>query len=342
MLDKHSQVSVGDLYLQLGNLSQADSWLVKASQIDGAADQRLQSGLLKLAIGEKDWPAAEKQIAALDKSFPDFLDNSELKSARQELMEWRTKREAAERALAEQTAAIEAQTSNDNNPEEILENQIENSTIKNKASLSEEVATAENLALTPAVEYYQPPSEPIDSPDAESADKQIDRNNQTELAPPSPSPNELIAEVIAQAEQAEINNDRSQAIELYWDAIAIDNQRATIWGKLAQAYRNDQQLKNAESTALEAIRLDTNNINYTLDYLRIIQNSKAPKDFLAELETAHARFPLSPEITLSLARAYHKMSKDTDAAQQFYQRFIEIAPAHPLRSEAESALQTLQ
>ena len=104
----------------------------------------------------------------------------------------------------------------------------------------------------------------------------------------------------------------------------------------------DQQLKNAESTALEAIRLATNNINYTLDYLRIVQNSKTPKAFLVELETAYARFPLSPEITLSLARAYQRMSTDKDAARQFFQRFIDIAPAHPLRPEAESALQLLQ
>jgi tetratricopeptide (TPR) repeat protein len=170
-------------------------------------------------------------------------------------------------------------------------------------------------------------------------DKPSEAIDPTDLESESPSPAERIADIMSQAEQAEIDQDLSGAIERYWEAIAIDNQRASIWSQLAQTYKRDQQLKNAESTALEAIRLDTNNINYTLNYLRIIQNFKAPKAFLAELETAYARFPLSPEITLSLARAYQKISMDVEAARQFYQRFIEIAPAHPLRPEADAALQ---
>ena len=47
------------------------------------------------------------------------------------------------------------------------------------------------------------------------------------IAPTTPSPAERITDIMKQAEQAEIDNDRTQAIELYWEAIAIDNQRAT-------------------------------------------------------------------------------------------------------------------
>lgn len=343
LLDKEAQVSIGDLYLQLENLSQAESWLKKAEKIKGAPKQRLHSSLLRLAIIKKDWPAAEKQIEALDKSFPSYLDGSDLSQARQAIVEWRTKKEAAERALAEQKASIGAQQAEENSPTENSTTEMENTVTESKASLSEEVATAEALAFAPAIEYYQAPAEETpDTTESQMADTSTNNNDPETIAPTSPSPAERITDIMAQAEQAEIDNDHKRAIELYWEAIAIDNQSAAIWSQLAQAYRMDQQLKNAESTALEAIRLATNNINYTLDYLRIVQNSKAPKAFLVELETAYARFPLSPEITLSLARAYQRMSTDKDAARQFFQRFIDIAPAHPLRPEAESALQLLQ
>lgn len=342
LLDKHAQVSIGDLYRKLENLPQAKSWLQKAQKTKGAANQKLLSSLLHLAILEKDWPAAEKQIKALDQAFPEFLDTSDLSPARQAVVEWRAKQEAAERALAEQKVAFEAKQSAENNPQESAPTETENTETESKASLSEEVATAEALAFAPAVEYYQAPPESTEATDKALNELPPDAGNGVERAPTSPSSAERIAEILAQAEQAEVDNDRTRAIELYWEAIAIDNQSAPIWSQLTDAYRSDQQLKNAESTALEAIRLATNNVNYTLDYLRIIQNSKAPKAFLAELETAYARFPLSPEITLSLARAYQRIAVDTNAARQFYQRFIEIAPTHPLRPEAESALQMLQ
>ena len=348
LLEKAAQASIGDLYLQLDNLNQAESWLKKAQTVAGEPDQRLHSGLLQLAILKKDWPAAEKKIEALDKAFPNFLDASKFSQVREEVQEWRAKKDAAERALAEQKAAIEAPQSPEDTPTGSSQSGTENAATESKASLSEEAATAEALALAPAIEYYQAPPEATEaSTSSDAVDNQLtdiasDAAEPAELAPASPSPAERIAEIMTQAEQAEIEQDLTRAIERYWEAIAIDNQRASIWSQLAQVYRRDQQLKNAESTALEAIRLDTNNINYTLDYLRIIQNSKAPKAFLAELETAYARFPLSPEITLSLARAYRKISIDVEAARQFYQRFIEIAPAHPLRAEADAVLQTLQ
>ena len=340
LLDKASQASIGNLYLQLENLNQAKSWLKKAQKVAGAANQRVLSGLLQLAIREKDWPAAEKQIEALDKAFPNFLDTSKFSQARQEIQEWCAKKDAAERALAEQKAALEAQQTPENTPTANSALEAESTATESKASLGEEAATAKALALAPAIEYYQAPPVATGTPTvSDVVDKPSEAIDPTDLESESPSPAERIADIMSQAEQAEIDQDLSGAIERYWEAIAIDNQRASIWSQLAQTYKRDQQLKNVESTALEAIRLDTNNINYTLNYLRIIQNFKAPKAFLAELETAYARFPLSPEITLSLARAYQKISMDVEAARQFYQRFIEIAPAHPLRPEADAALQ---
>jgi tetratricopeptide (TPR) repeat protein len=104
----------------------------------------------------------------------------------------------------------------------------------------------------------------------------------------------------------------------------------------------DGQLNNAETAALEAVRLSPGEVAYTLDYLRVTQRSKNPEDFFSELETAYDRFPASPEITLSLARAHERISQDNVTARNLYLRFIDIAPNHPLIPEARDAVARLR
>lgn len=151
-----------------------------------------------------------------------------------------------------------------------------------------------------------------------------------------------VEELLADAETAEIGRDFKSAIRKYWAAISIANNRAEIWNLLSRAYLVDGQLNNAETAALEAVRLNPREVAYTLDYLRVAQRSKEPEDFLAELETAYDRFPASPEITLSLARAHERISEDNYTARNLYLRFIDIAPNHPLIPEARDAVARLR
>ena len=146
-----------------------------------------------------------------------------------------------------------------------------------------------------------------------------------------------LEELLADAETAELDRDFKSAIRKYWAAIGVEKSRADIWNLLSRAYLVDGQLKNAETASLESVLLNPREVAYTLDYLRVAQRSKEPKSFLAELETAYDRFPASPEITLSLARAYERISKDNYTARNLYLRFIDIAPNHPLVPEAQDA-----
>ena len=151
-----------------------------------------------------------------------------------------------------------------------------------------------------------------------------------------------LEQLLADAESASMEHDYKQAIQLYWQALGRANARADIWNQLSLAYRLDGQAKNAETTALEATRLAPQEIDYTLDYLRVIQRTKKPEDFLAELETAYDRFPRSPEIALSLARGYERISENNSSAIVLYERFIQLAPNHPLRNEAEASITRLR
>jgi tetratricopeptide (TPR) repeat protein len=151
-----------------------------------------------------------------------------------------------------------------------------------------------------------------------------------------------LEQLLADAESASIEHDYKQAIQLYWQALGRANARADIWNQLSLAYRLDGQAKNAETTALEATRLAPQTIDYTLDYLRVIQRTKKPEDFLAELETTYDRFPSSPEIALSLARGYERINGNNSSAIVLYERFIQLAPNHPLRKEAEASINRLR
>ncbi|MDG1241688.1 MAG: tetratricopeptide repeat protein [Opitutae bacterium] len=151
-----------------------------------------------------------------------------------------------------------------------------------------------------------------------------------------------LKQLLADAESASIEHNYKQAIQLYWQALGRANARADIWNQLSLAYRLDGQGKNAETTALEATRLAPQAIDYTLDYLRVVQRTKKPENFLAELETSYDRFPRSPEIALSLARGYERISGNNSSAIVLYERFIQLAPNHPLRNEAEASINRLR
>lgn len=148
-------------------------------------------------------------------------------------------------------------------------------------------------------------------------------------------------DILADAEDATIEHHYKRAIRLYWQALGRANNRADIWNQLSRIYLIDGQAKNAETTALEATRLAPTEVDFTLDYLRVIQHTKNPSDFFAELETAYQRFPTNPEIVLSLARAYERIGRNNSAAAMLYKRFIELAPNHPLSPEAVAALARL-
>lgn len=179
------------------------------------------------------------------------------------------------------------------------------------------------------------------APDAVIATETPEVSETASAISPTQTPRSL-EHLLADAESASLQHDYKEAIQLYWQALGRANNRADIWSRLSLAYRLDGQTKNAETTALEATRLAPQEIDYTLDYLRVIQRTKKPDDFLAELETAYDRFPRSPEIALSLARGYERISGNNSAAAMLYERFITLAPNHPLRPEAEASMNRLR
>jgi tetratricopeptide (TPR) repeat protein len=403
--------SIGQLFVKVGNLPQAEAWLEMAADSDDPDALTALFGLLEINLRQKDWAGAEAIIAQLDKQFPGAVEASQWQQARKELVRWRATQDAMQAKLAKAEAEKKAAESNVETVaqagtegaqrEAIDQGSVDKETNgEGKAQVIADLEAAEAMANAPAIETEIPegeadglaiegdavqagsqainfdpsiviePADPeitfevsydpaptagstTDSVDNNPADESftavsaepagrtdafqtMDMNTPAESIRPSERPR-TIEERLADAEMAELDRNFTSAIQQYWAAINIANNRAEIWNLLSRAYLVDGQLNNAETAALEAVRLEPSGVAYTLDYLRVAQRTKEPVAFLAELETAYDRFPDSPEITLSLARAHERISEQTETARNLYLRFIDIAPNHPLVPEARAA-----
>lgn len=337
--------AIGFLFLELDNKTLAEQWLSRAAKSDGPDALTALFGQLEIKLGAADWTAAEAITQQLDKRFPGAIDASDWADARGELQNWR---EATQNM---QTALENTQLITKENPPALAQAPIEGSL--GKSISPSEFDLMEALANKPAIPAeasitYNPeiliqPADPDFDPtqveiEPYMEDPEIASIETGEISTISNLQEFNPQDLLAEAEAATLQRDYKGAIRLYWQALGQDNSKPETWSRLSQTYTLSGQTRNAETTALEAIRLSPRKVEYTLDYLRIAQRSKQPREFLAELETAHNRFPRNPEVTLSLARAYTRINSDLDGAADLYQRFLELAPNHPLRAEAEAAI----
>ena len=387
-----SAAAIGQLFVKVGNLPQAESWLKMAADSDDPNALTALFDLLEIKLRQNNWADAEATIAQLDTQFPGAVEASQWQQARQELVRWRESQEEMKATLAKaqankkaieteaRAATVEIETSQVVKSDEDSGGS-ETVITEDKAQIIADMEAAEAMADAPAIEIAEEaddliednksiasdPSITLDTTDpkttAEVDYSQVATVEETavEQAPtpiveafptseaepttvtlPPSSPPQTVEELMADAETATLDRDFKSAIRKYWTAISIANNRAEVWNLLSRAYLVDGQLNNAETTALEAVRLEPRRVAYTLDYLRVAQRSLAPEDFLAELETAYARFPVSPEITLSIARGHELISQDRSSARKLYLRFIDIAPNHPLIPEAQNAVARLR
>ena len=387
-----SAAAIGQLFVKVGNLPQAESWLKMAADSDDPNALTALFNLLEINLRQNNWADAEATIAQLDTQFPGAVEASQWQQARQELVRWRESQEEMKATLAKaqankkaieteaRAATVEIETSQVVKSDEDSGGS-ETVITEDKAQIIADMEAAEAMADAPAIEIAEEADDLIEDNKSIASDPSITLDTTdpkttaevdysqvatveetaveqaptpiveafptseaepTTVTPPPSSPPQTVEELMADAETATLDRDFKSAIRKYWTAISIANNRAEVWNLLSRAYLVDGQLNNAETTALEAVRLEPRRVTYTLDYLRVAQRSLAPEDFLAELETAYARFPVSPEITLSIARGHELISQDRSAARNLYLRFIDIAPNHPLIPQAQNAVARLR
>lgn len=205
-----------------------------------------------------------------------------------------------------------------------------------------EINTAEAPAPTVATDIAIEPSDPLDGLtvtfDGADADSVIFESEPGAV----PTADPVVLPLPERARQAAADGNNEEAIRLYWRALGEAPNDPALLQQLSNLYLVEGQLRNAETTILEAIRLAPQSVGLTLQHLRIQQRLLDPGSFVRSVERAAERFPRNADVALSLARAYDRVLNDPVAALRQYRRFIDLDPDHPLRDEAEAAIRRLR
>ncbi|MEX0326166.1 MAG: tetratricopeptide repeat protein [Puniceicoccaceae bacterium] len=307
------QIAIGQLYLRSQNLAQAQSWFARA--LEGDADVRDEAllGLLETAIRSKRFSEAEQLLRQIDAEYPGRVDQSSLDGVRDQLAEWRRRREAALEALA----ALEAKAAE----EEVAE---------------EDPAEPEE---TMAAEAIEPEPETTPEPVAEAGPQEI---------PPTPAApaEEIVAQPrpedhLTWARQYREQGDVEESIRRYKQALVQNDNQPAVWAELSELYLETGQNRWAQATANEALRRDPQNPKLFLQFLRAAQRTMDPQRVIAEAENGYRQFPEQPEIVLVLARAYADQGNARNA-YMLYRKFLDLVPLeHPERADVEFELQQL-
>lgn len=356
--DPEIATAIAELFIRSENWPKAEFWLEIAGDTRTPEALPALFKLLELKISRTDRAGAETVIDRLDELFPGAVDASPFEKAREKIAEWRRKEEALKAKKQDLETGQGSGSDDSTHSSEVTD--------KEKTSIIRSPEAVESTMDAPATKPVDPDDPDLTAADSESK-RRIRYNPDIAIEPADPKPNfdevaiatpvknssesgltqtadnlPTIKSLLADAETDEIERNFKAAIRKYRIAVEIEDNRADIWKLLSRAYLMDGQLKNARTSALEAVRLAPSQVSYTLDYLRIAQRSLNAQSFLRELKIAYEQFPADPTITLSLARAYERISEDKDTAREFYLRFIDLAPSHPLAPEARDAVNRLR
>lgn len=336
-------LNIAQNYLRLKDTGASKPWLKLVAQSESIESLSAQLSLIDLEFKAQNWKELNQYLVNLESRFPGALASSQYADI--DSMIQKAKAQPAQKGATSKVARQSTGSSKDlfNDIEDLdqLANRIAQAS--NTSALDLEDGSAQgNQSIQYNPEISIQPADPYTDgvPSSANLDNSNISDNKSAPAPSALDP-EAVELLIVKANNAVLENDLSKAAEIYRQILESYPKRHDLWSRLSQVYLANEELRSAEETALEAIKLRPNNIPYTLDYLIIAQKTKSEVRLLSELISASKRFPNNPQITLSLARAYDRTNRNNFKAVQSYKQFITLAPNNSLRSEAESAIERL-
>jgi len=327
-----TQLKLGELFLQADNLAQAQRWFASALRTDPKTEPDALLGLLETALESRRFVDAEELVERLQSEFPAYLETSPLADAPAQLAAWRERQEEARRATEALTTTEAGEPANAESEEPA---NVESEEPESMTAASGEAQTAEGV-------INQPPGEVI----ADAGTSGTPEDNEAETRPESGtagtsesqppvndpagsrgpasaagfSPREATTETSLSSEPSEPSVDPVAALRR---KILENDSRADLWFELSQLYFERGEVQWARATASEAIRRAPDNPKYTLHFLLVAQESMPADQLLRELEKAYRKFPNSPEVLQTLARAYRARGYDRNA-DLLRQRYEEL------------------
>lgn len=313
------RVRIGELYLRKNNLAQAQAWFSRSLEGDPEMRDEALLGLLETAIRARRFSDAEGLLSRLDAEYPGRLEQSEIDHVRDQLAEWRRRRDAAEEAVA----ALDARG---------LGNAAE---VPVEPAAGQPAPPGEGEAPDQAPAIEQEPvvqtQEPLPLADPpERAAAPADEPPPAALQPAREPAQDHLSRARAYREEGNVLD----AIRHYKQALVENDEQPLVWAELSELYLQSGNDRWAQATASEAMRRDPDNPKLVLQFLRAAQRTMEPDRVIREMESAYRQFPNQPEIILVLARAYADQGNVRNA-RILYRKFLERVPEdHPARATA--------
>lgn len=323
---------------ELNNSDESIKWL---NIIAGTSSKHALTAHLELISYELDneqWSALNERIIEIESRFPNALEDNNYYNLRDSVTENLNKKNI-----------ISLDEFNNDNISASKSGNFQN--IDDLEAFAKKIADTElqeteynELIYDPSIEIE--PADPIIINDSNILSPNIDNKVLNVATNKAITPIRALSvleieSILEEANEAFLNNEYGTASSLYKEILDDYPNRAPIWNQLSKVYLANKQYIKAENAALEAIKNQASNIQYTLNYLNIARETKSNLAFLAELTRASQQFPNSPDITLSLAKEYEKNSRYRSEARSMYMKFISLAPNHPQRTEVENLIQRL-
>jgi tetratricopeptide (TPR) repeat protein len=363
------QVAIGQNYLAAGNLAQSQIWFATAAQAEDEARPAALLGLLEIALRANRYTDAQALIQTLDTEAPGYLDESHLAQSRADLAAWQRKQNEAAEAVAALNNRPQNTAQSGSSPSPDTSNQSSGTASTEVADAdraTEESTTAEASASTQAttpdsggpVAATTDPTEAsaevtnedeadkdlaVTDVEADTAEEAETATNET-IAPSSGvtevfrSPRRTYEEFVSLARAQVMDGEFSEAIRNFQRALARQNSDPEIWLELSEAQFQAGENVRAPASASEAVRRAPNNPKYFLQYIRVSAPTNPLARTIRELEAAQNRFPESPAVALTLARAYEDQGS-LNYARRMYEIFLTLASSnHPDRPEVEARL----
>lgn len=324
------RLTIAELYLRKNNLAQAQAWFARALEGDPDLRDEALLGLLETAVRSRRFGDAQELLKQLDAEYPGRLEQSEIDNVRDQLMEWRQRREVARQAVAaldERGLAM---------PEETAAPEAPETGAASAPPSGDLVAEDVPPSSVPAEPDVQPEEEVnLDTTDTSALDP-VRRQTATDVSIGPIASQNRVGDLLRMARSKLSAGDVMSAIDLYKESLVLDDAQPAVWAELSEAYLQSGNGRWAQATASEAMRRDPENPRFALQFLRAAQRTMDPQRLLQEMERAYRNFPRQPEIVLVLARAYAEQGNARNA-RLLYSQFLEIAPSdHPSRPSAEA------
>lgn len=367
------QLAIGQAYLQAENLAQAQVWYARALESEGDERGAALLGLLETAVRSRRFADAYELMGQLDVEHPGLLDSSELSDLRPQLEDWRSRRQAARRAIAQLEAGAPPQRpAPQNAPAQADDAQADDAQADVAAAETAEAepVAAETDATEPdeaepeameaagfataattvqaqaPVEEAQEQDSKLDTAAAAAAEETVSAQETASAAvvPEATVDEQAVPEAtveeapLVKARRLVAEGDTAGAIRAYRRHLVADDSAAQVWAELSQLYSARGEGALAQATASEAFRRDAS-ARYAEVWLEVMATHGEPWRVLPEAERLARQFSEDAGVLLRLARAYVAVPGNERNAAIVYRKFLERAgPEHPERAEAEQWL----